>query len=93
MCVFFLLQAAFDMIPTNDRSKLLHKLATTLIKNATSANEIDLFCFVACDLINCIDNAVIKDPETRFIYATVNDKAGKKALSVPDFSRCDVHFV
>jgi hypothetical protein len=23
----------------------------------------------------------------------VNDKAGKKALSVPDFRRCDIHCV
>jgi ATP-dependent RNA helicase DDX31/DBP7 len=86
-CAIVLLQAAFDMIPTNERSNLLHKLVITLIKNATAANELDTFCFVACDLINRVDNSTITDPVERVIFASMNDKAGKKALTVPDFSR------
>lgn len=80
----------FDLIPVKERSQLLKKLATTLIKNATASNQIDLVVFVAVDLINRIENESITDQEERVLFASMNDKAGKKALAVPDFTRCVV---
>ena len=68
------------------RSQLLQKLARTLVKNATNANEIDLVIFVAVDLINRIKNENALDLEDKVLYASMNEKAGKKALLIPDFS-------
>lgn len=80
-------QAAFDMMPVNKRSQLLQKLAAVLITNAITSNVVELVVFVAVDLINRIDHSNITDPEERVLYASMNDKAGKKALAVPDFTR------
>eukprot|EP00804_Cyclotella_cryptica_P028362 CCRYP_016431-RD/>CCRYP_016431-RD protein AED:0.05 eAED:0.05 QI:491/0.6/0.5/1/0.2/0.16/6/0/1361 len=79
-------QAAFDLISDDERSVLLRKLASALIRNASAANEIDRIIFVAVDLVNRIKNDVVTDPEERVLYACMNEKAGKKALAVPDFS-------
>ena len=87
----FLRQAAFDLIPQGKRSQLLQKLAAALIKNATAANEIDLVIFLAADLINRIKNCTEKDLNQRVHYATMNLKAGKKALTIPDF-HCAVRY-
>lgn len=38
------------------------------------------------DLINRMKIDDVTDSETRILYATMNDKAGLKALSVPDFT-------
>ena len=65
---------------------MLQSLASALIKNATAANEIEAVIFVTVDLINRVRNEEIADAETRVLYATMNEKAGKKALLVPDFS-------
>ncbi|KAL3802092.1 hypothetical protein HJC23_010848, partial [Cyclotella cryptica] len=78
-------QAAFDLIQEEERPYLLQKLAAALIRNATAANELDSVIFVAVDLINRISNEVITDPNERVLYASMNEKAGKKALAVPDF--------
>eukprot|EP00804_Cyclotella_cryptica_P014082 CCRYP_021190-RA/>CCRYP_021190-RA protein AED:0.03 eAED:0.03 QI:0/1/0.85/1/0.83/0.71/7/1221/1474 len=78
-------QAAFDLIEDNERSQLLQKLASALIKNASDANEIESVVFVAVDLINRITGDVITDPNERIMYATMNSQAAKKALAVPDF--------
>ena len=80
-----LCQATFDSIPKDNQSQLLQKLAAALIKNATSANEIDLVIFLAADLINRINRCYVKDLNDRVLYATMNLKAGKKALTIPDF--------
>ena len=73
------------MIPKDKQSLLLQKLAAALIKNATAANEIDLVIFLAADLINRIKSCSVKDLNDRVLYATMNLKAGKKALTIPDF--------
>ena len=73
------------MIPKDEQSQVLQKLAAALIKNATAANEIDLVIFLAADLINRIKNFYVKDLNDRVLYATINLKAGKKALTIPDF--------
>lgn len=67
----------------DERSEMLTKLVSALIKNA--ADEIDAVVFVAVDLINRIPKEEVDDPKQRILYASMNDKAGKKALSVPDF--------
>jgi hypothetical protein len=41
-------------------------------------------------LIYRIENESITDQEERVLFASMNDKAGKKALAVPDFTRCVV---
>ena len=64
---------------------MLQSLASALIKNATAANEIETVIFVTVDLINRIKNEEVTDPTTRVLYATMNAKAGRKALLVPDF--------
>jgi ATP-dependent RNA helicase DDX31/DBP7 len=56
-----------------------------LIRNATDAGEIDENVFVVVDLINRIPKEEVLDPTQRVLYAIMNEKAGKKALSVPDF--------
>lgn len=57
-----------------------------LIKNATAQNDIDSVIFVVVDLINRLKNCEVVDPKERVLYAQMNEKAGKKALSLPDFS-------
>ena len=79
-------QAAFDLIARDERSQLLQNLASSLIKNATAANEIDAVVFVTVDLINRIKHEDVTDSSTRFLYGTMNEKAGQKALLVPDFN-------
>eukprot|EP00804_Cyclotella_cryptica_P013328 CCRYP_005112-RC/>CCRYP_005112-RC protein AED:0.18 eAED:0.18 QI:308/1/1/1/0.83/0.57/7/3885/795 len=44
-------QAVFDLIRDEERSVLLQKLSSALIRNALAANEIDFVVFVAVDLI------------------------------------------
>ena len=80
-----LCQATFDSIPKDNQSQLLQKLAAALIKNATAANEIDLVIFLAADLINRINRCYVEDLNDRVLYATMNLKAGKRALTIPDF--------
>lgn len=75
------------MIPPNNRSSMLQKLATTLIKNATAANVFESIIFVAVDLINRVENCKVIDQNQRLLYASMNDRAAKKALAVPDFLR------
>eukprot|EP00956_Cyclotella_meneghiniana_P044737 scaffold333507_cov73-Cyclotella_meneghiniana.AAC.1 len=64
---------------------MLQKLATTLIKNATAANVFESIIFVAVDLINRVENCKVIDQNQRLLYASMNDRAAKKALAVPDF--------
>ena len=78
-------QAAFDLITADERSQLLQNLASALIKNATAADEIEAVIFVTVDLINRRKNEEVTDSKIRVLYATLNQKAGQKALSVPDF--------
>lgn len=78
------------MIETTERSCLLQKLASSLIKNATAANEIEQNIFVAVDLINRIEDRQLISPDEQVLFATMNDTAGKKALSIPDFVRQDI---
>jgi ATP-dependent RNA helicase DDX31/DBP7 len=78
-------QTVFDLIPRDERKQLLKKLVSVLIRNATDAGEIDENVFVVVDLINRIPKEEVLDPTQRVLYATMNEKAGKKALSVPDF--------
>lgn len=40
-------QSALDLIEVEDRSELLQKLASSLIKNATAANEFESVIYVA----------------------------------------------
>ena len=75
------------MIPPNYRSSMLQKLATTLIENATAENILESIIFVAVDLINRIKNCEVMDQQQRLLYASMNDRAAKKALAVPDFLR------
>ena len=70
----------------DERSQLLRNLASALIKNATAANEIEAVIFVSVDLINRIANDDVTDSSVRVLYATINEKAGRKALLAPDFS-------
>lgn len=70
----------------DERSQLLQNLVSALIKNATAANEIEAVIFVLVDLINRIKNEEAQDSKMRVLYATMNEKAGRKALMVPDFS-------
>ena len=48
-------------------------------------NEIELVIFLAVDLINRIKSCHVTDKNERVLYATMNLKAGKKALTIPDF--------
>ena len=73
------------MIKENERSPLLQKLASALIRNATAAGELDAVVYLAVDLIRRIKNEAITDPKDRILYASLNEKAGKLALAVPDF--------
>jgi ATP-dependent RNA helicase DDX31/DBP7 len=57
-----------------------------MIRNAEDVGEIDVNLFVVVDLINRIPREEVTDPVQRVLYAKMNEKAGKKALSVPDFS-------
>lgn len=70
---------------------MIQKLATTLIKNAFcddfTINQEDSIIFVAVDLINRIGHCNVTDSKARIIYASMNNKAATKALSVPDFNR------
>ena len=66
---------------------MMQKLATTLIKNATALNQEDSLLFVAVDLINRIGHRNVTDPKERTDYASMNNRAAMKALSVPDFNR------
>jgi hypothetical protein len=75
------------MIPDDERSTLLQKLAASLIRNATANNSLDSVTFVAVDLINRVPNTNVIDEEERLLYAKMNNEAAKKALAVPDFSR------
>eukprot|EP00804_Cyclotella_cryptica_P028367 CCRYP_016428-RA/>CCRYP_016428-RA protein AED:0.11 eAED:0.11 QI:153/1/1/1/1/1/4/1078/1095 len=79
-------QAAFDLILVEERSVLFQKLVSALIKNASAANDSDFVVFISVDLINRIKKDIVTDPEERVLYASMNEKAGKKALAVPDFS-------
>ncbi|KAL7505781.1 hypothetical protein ACHAXN_003226 [Cyclotella atomus] len=78
-------QTVFDLIPRDERSKLLKKLVSVMIRNAEDVGEIDENVFVVVDLINRIPREEVTDPVQRVLYAKMNEKAGKKALSVPDF--------
>ena len=42
--------------------------------------------FVVVDLINRLDKCEVSGQEERVLYAQMNEKAGKKALSLPDFN-------
>jgi ATP-dependent RNA helicase DDX31/DBP7 len=57
-----------------------------MIRNAEDVGEIDENVFVVVDLINRIPREEVTGPVQRVLYASMNEKAGKKALSVPDFS-------
>jgi ATP-dependent RNA helicase DDX31/DBP7 len=46
-----LAESALDLIEEDDRSKLLQKLASSLIKNATAANEFESVIYVAGRLL------------------------------------------
>ena len=81
------MQAAFDLIPAKEMPQLLQKLISALIKNATASCEVDMVVFVVVDLINRIQSDEGLSAEERLLYASMNDKAGKKALAVPDFTR------
>ena len=63
----------------------MQKLVAALIKNATAANDIDLVIFLVADLINRIKSCYVNNTNDRVLYATMNSKAGKKALMIPDF--------
>ena len=57
-----------------------------MIKNATAQNDIDSIIFVVVDLINRLEKCEVTGQEERVLYAQMNEKAGKKALSLPDFN-------
>ena len=80
-------QTTLDLIPPDEMSGLLQKLASTLVRNASAANELDSLIFVAVPLINRISNDCVTDREERLLYAKMNNEAAEKALSVPDFNR------
>ena len=82
-----LMQAAFDLIPAKEMPQLLQKLISALIKNATASNEVGMVVFVVVDLINRMQSDEGLSAEERVLYASMNVKAGKKALVVPDFTR------
>ena len=79
-------KAAFDLIPPNELVSLLQQLAAALITGATAEGEIDSVIFVAVDIINRIGNKAITNTNDRHLFATLNLKAGKKSLAVPDFA-------
>jgi ATP-dependent RNA helicase DDX31/DBP7 len=83
--ISFALKAAFEMMSADKRHQLSQKLVSALIKNATAADELDMVCFVAVDLINRIPKEKVTDCTERVLYARMNETAGNKALSVPDF--------
>ena len=89
LCCFilcFIRQAAFDLTAMSERSQILQNIASTLIKNATAADEIDAVVFVIVDLINRIQHEDVMECKSRLLYATMNEKAGQKAMLVPDFN-------
>lgn len=79
-------ESAFDSIKRNDLTQLLRKIASALIKNASIANDISSILFVVVDLTNRIGSDAVVSLKERDLYASLNDKASRKALAVPDFA-------
>eukprot|EP00970_Alexandrium_tamarense_P009155 scaffold1803_cov195-Alexandrium_tamarense.AAC.31 len=79
-------QAAFDSVKEDDLAPLLRKLAASLIKNSSAVKQTESILFIAVDLINRIGSEAIKSAKERLLYARLNSRAGKKALSAPDFA-------
>ncbi|KAL7507287.1 hypothetical protein ACHAXN_005611, partial [Cyclotella atomus] len=79
-------ETVFDLIPRDERLMLLKKLVSVLLRNAEDIGEIDENVYVVVDLINRFPKEEVTEPAQRVLYASMNEKAGKKALSVPDFS-------
>ena len=79
-------KATLDSIQALDLVLLLRKIAGALIRNASTADELDSVLFVAVDLINRIGSDSISCPEEGEMFAELNLRAGSKAITVPDFA-------
>jgi predicted ATPase len=79
-------QAAFGLIPTADRVALLLKLVSCLMGKASAESDPDCFLFVTADLVNRIGrDGVSNNPDQSRLFAQLNLKAGRKAMSMTDF--------
>jgi hypothetical protein len=70
-------QTVFDLIPRDERSMLLKKLVSVLLRNAEDIGEIDENVYVVVDLINRFPKEEVTEPAQRVLYASMNEKAGK----------------
>lgn len=86
-------QAAFHLIPAENRVPLLEKLVSCLIPRCIEGVGSDAFLFVTVDLINNIGaDAVSSNPVQSQLFARLNLEAGKKSMAATEFSLAAKHF-